>query len=150
VNTVGQDEKVPALKTLTPLTKPLSIIVADDVEGILHLLQDWLGDEGHQVTCAACGREVIAALKRHSFDLIITDVIMPDGDGIELMNEAKRLQPGARVIAISGGGSYLRATDCLALAKGLGAHAILMKPFNRQQLVEAIERVMPAEALAHA
>lgn len=119
--------------------RPLSVIVADDVEGITHLVQHWLGEHGHHVTCAASGNEVATLLRRQAVDLVITDVIMPDGDGLEVMLELKRCHPNARVLAMSGGGSYLRARDCLNLARGLGAHAVLMKPFNRDQLLAAVQ-----------
>jgi CheY-like chemotaxis protein len=118
--------------------RPLSIIVADDVEGIQHLVQHWLEAEGHRVSCASNGHEVAALLKRQNVDLVITDVIMPDGDGLEVMLELKRSQPQARILAISGGGAYLRPRDCLNLAKGLGANAVLLKPFNREQMLGAI------------
>jgi CheY-like chemotaxis protein len=119
--------------------RPLSIVVADDVEGITYLVQHWLEEDGHHVTCAGSGSEVAALLRQQPVDLVITDVIMPDGDGLEVMLEVKRTRPNARVLAISGGGAYLRARDCLNLARGLGAHAILLKPFNREQLSSAVK-----------
>lgn len=124
------------------------MIVADDVEGITHLVQHWLEEQGHQVTCAGSGTEVAALLRRQSVDLMITDVIMPDGDGLEVMLELKRTHPQARVLAMSGGGSYLRARDCLNLARGLGAHAVLMKPFNRDQLLAAVQAACVAVGAA--
>jgi CheY-like chemotaxis protein len=117
----------------------LSVIVADDVDGITQLVQHWLEENGHQVVCAASGAEVAVLLRQRPVDLVITDVIMPDGDGLEVMLELKRTQPNARVLAISGGGAYLRARDCLNLAHGLGAHAVLLKPFNREQLLAAVK-----------
>jgi CheY-like chemotaxis protein len=119
--------------------RSLSIIVADDVEGITHLVQHWLEEQGHHVTCASSGSEVAVLLKQKPVDLMITDIIMPDGDGLEVMLELKKSHPNARVLAISGGGAYLRARDCLNLAKGLGANAVLMKPFNREQLLAAVK-----------
>jgi len=127
--------------------RSLSIIVADDVEGITHLVQHWLEENGHHVACAASGNEVAALLRKQPVDLVITDVIMPDGDGLEVMLELKRTQPHARVLAISGGGAYLRPRDCLSLAKGLGANAVLLKPFNREQLLTAARAAL-ADATA--
>jgi len=129
--------------------RALTIIVADDVEGIQHLVQHWLEDAGHRVFCASTGHEVAALLQRQTVDLVITDVIMPDGDGLEVMLELKRIQPHARVLAISGGGAYLRPHDCLNLAKGLGAHAVLLKPFNRDQLVAAAKAAFADLAPSH-
>jgi CheY-like chemotaxis protein len=119
--------------------RSLSIIVADDVEGIRHLMQHWLEENGHHVMCASSGSEVAALLRKQTVDLVITDIIMPNGDGLEVMLELKRMQPNARVLAISGGGAYLRPRDCLNLARGLGANAVLLKPFNREQLLTAVK-----------
>lgn len=127
--------------------KPLSILVADDVEEIQSLVKEWLGESGHSVVCASGGHEVAKVLKQQRCDMVITDILMPDGDGLEVMSELKRTQPWARVLAISGGGAYLRATDCLNVAKGFGAHGVLLKPFNRRQLLEAVGRILPEDAL---
>jgi YesN/AraC family two-component response regulator len=67
---------------------------------------------------------------------------MPEGDGLDLITELKKVQPKARILAISGGGRYLEGSDYLKLAKGLGAHSALMKPFTWQQLQDAINIVL--------
>jgi DNA-binding NtrC family response regulator len=72
--------------------------------------------------------------------MVITDILMPDGDGLEVITELKRAQPSVRVIAMSGGGSHLRAAECLKFARGLGAHAVLLKPFNREQLIDVVSQ----------
>lgn len=125
---------------------PLSIVVADDVEEIQLLLREWLGRLGHRVTCASSGDQVTKLLKEVRVDVVITDVLMPDGDGLEVLLELKRAQPWAKVLAISGGGAYMQAVDCLNVAKGLGAHGVLMKPFDRRQLIDAVRRVSPVPA----
>ena len=78
------------------------------------------------------------------FDLVITDVVMPDGDGFELIGAFRKAQPAARILAISGGGRFLQGSDCLNVARGLGAHATLMKPFSWEQFQTAIERALLA------
>lgn len=132
----------PTKSAVMPHVKPLSIIVADDVEQIQDLLSTWLVTLGHTVSCASTGREVSALLAKQRVDLIIADVIMPDGDGLEVILELKKTQPDVRVLAISGGGKYFRASECLKLARGLGAHAVLLKPFNREQLLAAINAAL--------
>jgi len=124
--------------------KPLSVIVADDVEGIQELVEHWLQESGHSVACASTGREASQLLRRKHFDLVITDIIMPDGDGLELILELKHAQPSVHILAISGGGRHLQANDCLKMAKNLGAHALLLKPFNREQLLAAVQLAAPA------
>ena len=121
------------------LATPLSILVADDEEGIRKLLQHWLQRAGHAVACVESGRDASRLLHTQRFDLVITDVVMPDGDGFELIAEFRRAQPGTRILAISGGGKYLKGSDCLRIARGLGTHAVVMKPFDWEQLHAGIE-----------
>ena len=121
-----------------PRNTPISIVVADDVAEIQQLLQLWLGDLGCLVTCVSTGQEALRVLRTVHVDMVITDILMPDGDGLEVITELKRAQPSARIIAMSGGGSHLRANECLKFATGLGAHGVLMKPFNREQLLELV------------
>ncbi len=125
--------------------KNMSVIVADDVEGIQDLVGHWLEEVGHSVACVSTGQAAKQLLRKRHFDLVITDVLMPDGDGLELILELKQSQPGVRILAISGGGRHMQASDCLKMAKNLGAHALLFKPFNREQLVAAMNLAYPAQ-----
>ena len=101
-------------------TRPLNVVVADDVVEIQELVQHWLKDVGCAVSCASCGREVVKLMREKQIDVVITDVIMPDGDGLEVICDVKRLQPEARVLAISGGGSHLQAKDVCGLRRDSG------------------------------
>ena len=121
---------------------PLSILVADDEDSIRSLLQHFLGTVGHTVTVVGNAREACDVMRRRDFDLVITDVLMPDGDGIDLITEVKQVQPRARILAMSGGGRYLEGSDYLKLARGIGAHGALMKPFTWQQLEDAIQQAL--------
>lgn len=123
---------------------PLSILVADDEEGIRSLLVRWLGKHGHQVSCVSSGQDASRLLEQHRFDLVITDVVMPDGDGFELIPAVRKTQPTARILAISGGGRFIPSTDCLSLARGLGAHAAVLKPFNWEQVRMGIVQAFPS------
>ena len=127
----------------------LSVVVADDVIEIQRLLRAWLEDLGCLVTCVSTGQEAVRTIRSQHVDVVITDILMPDGDGLEVIAEMRRLQATARILAISGGGSHLEASDCLRFARGLGAHGLLMKPFNRQQLIASLEAVLPAPHTAH-
>jgi CheY-like chemotaxis protein len=117
----------------------LSILVADDEEGIRNLLVHWLHDRGHNVVPVRSANEALRFLSGETVDLVITDVVMPDGDGFELISSLRKTHPETRILAMSGGGRYLRGVECLKMARGLGAHAVVMKPFNWEQLQAAID-----------
>ncbi len=121
-----------------PALTPNSVVVADDVMEIQHLLEHWLRELGYLVTCVSSGDEAIRVFRTVHVDMVITDILMPDGDGLEVITELRALQPAARIIAMSGGGNHLRAADCSNYAMRLGAHGVLVKPFNRQQLLDAV------------
>lgn len=133
---------LPNCHPIITAAKQRSVLVVDDVAEIQRLVEHWLGDLGWPVWSVSSGREAGRFLGRQPVDLVVTDVIMPDGDGLEVIAEVRRRQPRARVLAISGGGLHLHAADCLKLARSLGAHAVLLKPFRREQLLEAIGSVL--------
>src|SRR5471032_981260 len=124
--------------------KPLAVLVADDEENIRLLMTSWLEQAGHRVTQAANGREAGLLAEKTKFDLVVTDVLMPEVDGVGLIAELKKVSPASRVLAISGGGRIIDSNDCLRIAQGLGAHAAVMKPFNREGFLAAV-----AQAMAH-
>ena len=120
----------------------LSILVADDEDSIRSLIQHFLSSTGHTVMVVSNAREACEAMGQRQFDLVITDVLMPDGDGLDLITELKKVQPKARILAMSGGGRYREGSDYLKLAKGIGAHAAIMKPFTWDQLRVAINAAL--------
>ena len=121
---------------------PLSILVADDEDSIRSLVQHLLSSNGHKVAVASNAPDAFEQMKLRQFDLVITDILMPDGDGVDLITELKKVQPDARILAMSGGGRYLEGSDYLKLAKGLGAHSAIKKPFTWQQLQKAIDHAL--------
>jgi CheY-like chemotaxis protein len=124
---------------------PLTIAFADDVPEIRQLAREWLTHAGHTVVCAENGRELTQLWRERHFDLVITDVMMPESDGFEVIAELKKLHRGIRVIAISGGGTVMPTQDCLRVAHRLGADAVLAKPFTRLQLIAAIAAAAPQD-----
>jgi CheY-like chemotaxis protein len=133
---------------MTPAIDALSILVADDEIGVRSLIVHWLRAHGHAVAAVRSGLQAAQLLKQQCFDLVITDIVMPDGDGFELIATFRKTQPATRVVAISGGGTYLAGTDCLRVARGLGAHAAVMKPFNFEQLQVGIELAFASPPLS--
>lgn len=123
-------------------SRSLVIVVADDSADVRQYLRRWLQEVGHEVICASSGNEAMHVIRQVTVDLVITEVILPNGDGLELISALKKVQPTARVLAYSGGGRYLTGMDCLRVAKGLGANEILLKPAARDDLLRAVARAM--------
>lgn len=118
------------------------ILVIDDVEAIRHAMSIVLEKEGHEVVHAEDGLEGIRRLRETSVDLLITDVLMPGADGIEVIKEVRKTAPGLKVIAMSGGGNRLPAGFSLKMAQAFGAKAVLYKPFENAELVEMVRSVL--------
>lgn len=119
------------------------MLVVDDSPEVCALIELRLKALGHPVSCAATGAEAIGLLNRSYFDLIITDVVMPDGDGLTVINEAKKRYPSTRVLVMSGGGNALDPGHCLDLASAMGAHAAILKPFTPEEFWAVLRKVVP-------
>ncbi|MBN2279817.1 MAG: response regulator [Candidatus Marinimicrobia bacterium] len=112
----------------------MNILVIDDDIQVNKLISSILTSEGHQVTEAFDGDEGLNFLKKDpNYDLVITDIIMPEKEGIEIIREIKKNYPRIKIIAISGGGR-IDANNYLTLAKSLGADEIMEKPFSKSDL----------------
>ncbi|MSU70019.1 MAG: response regulator [Opitutaceae bacterium] len=121
-----------------------SILVVDDDADLRDLLQSLLVAAGYCVTTAADGREACRLLARETFALVLTDLLMPEKDGIEVVGEMRRKYPSTPVIVMSGGGRLPQA-EYLKLAKSFGAHAVLEKPFKSETLLKTIAGLLPAK-----
>lgn len=117
--------------------KSCSILVVDDEDELREIVRRVLADAGHRVMTAEDGNSASRLISNEVFDLVITDVIMPERDGMQVITELRRKHPRVRVIAMSGGGHVPRA-QYLKMARGLGAHAVLEKPFTASELTQAI------------
>jgi DNA-binding response OmpR family regulator len=118
-----------------------AILIVDDERELREMMQRFLTEEGYAVTCAADGVEASKQILARPVDLVITDLIMPEKDGIQLMNEMRWKHPQLRIIAMSGGGHVPRE-QYLRIARGLGADAVLEKPFSNNTLLETVDQVM--------
>lgn len=125
----------------SPFPKPLVIVVADDTPELLAQYRGWLEARGHVVMAVGSGNEAVKIIRRQQVDVVIAEIIMANGDGLEVILELKNHQPTTRIIAVSAGGRYLPASDCLRVAKGLGAHETLIKPVRETELLDALDRV---------
>jgi DNA-binding NtrC family response regulator len=119
------------------------ILLVDDHPEFLTIQQALLERAGHTVVTATNGAKALAAVDAGDFDLVITDIIMPDKEGLETIIELRRRRPLLKVIAMSGGGR-MGAWSYLELAEKLGAIHTLEKPFNETELNAAITTALNA------
>jgi DNA-binding response OmpR family regulator len=117
------------------------ILVIDDEELIRETIRMKLEQSGHVVIEAANGVEGLRALEDGLFDLVVTDIIMPDQEGIETIRKIRHRDPQVAIIAISGGGRG-RNYQFLDIAKKLGANEALPKPFTGSQLLALVETIL--------
>ena len=117
-----------------------SILVVDDDAPLRNFVKLALEKQGYRVASADDGRHASEVMGREKFDAVITDLLMPECDGIELITQVRRRFPGMRIIAMSGGGRIARE-QYLRLAKGIGAHVLLEKPFMPLELFAAVDSV---------
>lgn len=110
-----------------------SILVVDDELNMREILEDALSAD-YAIATAANGNEALELLAGQNFDLIITDVMMPEMDGIELLLAMQKIRPEQKFIAISGGSAIDGHFDCLKAASQLGRCAGLRKPFRMAEL----------------
>lgn len=121
------------------MTNANHILVIDDDDHIRQMICNILEREGYVAVQAANGIEGLRALKRlATFSLVITDILMPEKEGIETIREIRNDFPWIRILAISGGG-ILIPENYLNLARSMGADAILSKPFGKKELLSAVE-----------
>lgn len=122
-----------------------SVLVVDDEPLIRETLRQILEHAGHEVTDVGNGKEALSALSGRTFDLVITDILMPEKEGIETIIEIKSQMPNLAIIAISGG-DRAGAMDVLGIARRLGANQVLAKPFRGEQILNAVEAALgPAD-----
>jgi DNA-binding response OmpR family regulator len=121
---------------------PRILLIEDDHE-VRTMLRLTLIHFGHTVIEARNGKEGIELFKRANADLVITDIVMPEKEGLEVLVELRKKQvPPVKIIAMSGGGRQ-KAADYLRLAELMGAARILAKPFSHEVLIAMIDELLP-------
>ena len=116
------------------------ILVVDDEKILLALVAGWLEFEQHVVVCAENGNQAITKMKNEEFDLIITDIVMPDKEGIGLIMEIRQKNSDIPIIAMSGADRNRDAY--LANAKKLGANRILSKPLDHNSFIGTVNELV--------
>ncbi len=121
-----------------------SILVVDDEDQIRRLICITLERAGYHVTEARDGKEALLLHRLAPADLIIMDILMPDQDGLETTVALRREFPDVKIIVITGGSDMIGILNYLDVAKMLGAHSTLQKPFEMKTLLETIQAELQA------
>ena len=116
------------------------ILIIDDEPQVRSLLKQMLEQEGYSVTVASDGIEGLERFHKRPSDLIITDLVMPEQEGLETIRLIRKDNPDVPIFAISGGGKN-SAQSYLDLAKLIGANVILKKPIDQKVLIDEINNV---------
>jgi CheY-like chemotaxis protein len=129
-----------------------SILVVDDEPDVAEAIQAVLEHAGFAVVVANSAARALEVLERREFDVVVTDVIMPKVNGLELIRRLRADHPRVRIIAISGGGSFgplslkpeaISTHAFIAAARDAGAEEVVTKPFDMDDLLSAVRRYLP-------
>ena len=116
----------------------IKILAIDDNLDVLHLLEEWLSEYDFEVIMAESATEGLERAMSAPPDVVLTDVLMPDMDGIQLIHQLRKSFPDLWIVAMSGGGIILPAVTALNLSQAIGANRILNKPLRKLDLLAAI------------
>lgn len=123
------------------------VLVIDDDVLVRATFVDGLVRAGFDVAAAASGKEALGSLGESSFDVVVTDILMPEMDGIETIREIRMRHPAIAIVAVSGGGR-IDAIQLLDFARELGADRIIAKPVHLADLVATVRDVAAAGSLS--
>ncbi|MCC6263081.1 MAG: response regulator [Bryobacterales bacterium] len=118
--------------------RPVRVLVVDDDPDVRLVLCRMLESGGYETAEARHGREALEAALEYPFDVLITDLIMPEQEGIETIQQFHQIYPHMKIIAISG--AY--GSDYLRIAKHLGAHEVMQKPLRLEVVLNTVSRLM--------
>ena len=118
------------------------VLVIEDNPDMRELMRMILEGAGYAVDLAQDGEAGLNALRARPADLIVTDIFMPNCDGLEIIPRLRADYPAAKVLAVSGGGQFVKGGGYLGTAREIGAHAVLAKPFDQQDLLHAVNALL--------
>jgi|SRR5208283_5603621 len=125
-----------------------SILIIDDEESLRSLLKDIFEYQNYEVYLACNGKEGVESYRRITTDIVLTDMYMPEKDGLETIREIKKEFPEAKIIAMSGG--YKGGEDFFHIAKTSGAIDCIRKPFEPDDIVRIVNLTLDGNAAAGA
>ena len=117
------------------------VLVIDDEPYILLMLKKMFEKEGFEVDIAINGDEGVRMFSKYPADIVITDIVMPEKEGLETIREFKQSNPDLKIIAISGGGR-IDSKEYLDSARLFGAARIFRKPFKQREMVNAVHELL--------
>ena len=120
------------------------ILIIDDEPHILLMLKKMLERVGYEIEIATNGIEGIKLFKASGADLVITDIIMPEKEGLETIREMRRIKSDLKIIAMSGGGK-VSADNYLQIARIFGAAKSIAKPFTQKEMVSAVQSLLEGQ-----
>ncbi|HEX6592421.1 MAG TPA: response regulator [Moraxellaceae bacterium] len=121
---------------------PPHVLIVEDDPMLRRYLEEALQACGYEIHSAGNGEEAAQWLSTHEVDAVLTDVLMPEQDGVKLVAELKRHKPQLPLVAMSGRGRTDLSIDSLSLMKALGADATLEKPFSLNELERTLAFVL--------
>ena len=141
-----QPTAAPADEAPIPASGAVDVLLIDDEPTIRHVLSAALTHAGYSSRCADNGRTALPLLAEHRFKLIVTDIHMPEMDGLEIIMHCKAANPATRILAISGGSRFNGTSDALRPARLLGSHQTLDKPFTTGEFFAAVQGLIGPHA----
>lgn len=120
------------------------VMVVEDDQGVRRAIARMLENDGHEVVEEANGHSALRHFAGDPVDLVLSDVYMPDMDGLDLLKRLREGFPEAKIVMVSGGGR-LRAESVLEAAKALGASRVLAKPFSPEEIRDIVNETLAEE-----
>ena len=121
-----------------------TVLLVDDEVSVREMVSEVIRQCGHKVVTAGSVAEARGYFTSQEIDLVVTDLVMPEQSGIDLILEFKQIKPNVKVLAISGGGGITGRFDYLPIASLVGAGAILKKPFSINEFSKKLEELLSA------
>ena len=118
------------------------VLVVDDDDDVRSMLVEMLASAGFEARAAATGLAALDEARAADCDVLVTDLLMPDADGLDVIKAARQASNPPAIVAISGGSPRLPASIGLRLCEAFGADRVLYKPFSKAELVEAVTAVL--------
>lgn len=119
------------------------ILIVDDVEDTRDGLQVVLEKLGHEIDSANDGEDAELFTNSFDYDLIVTDIMMPNKNGFDLIKSIRKNKPDSKILAISGGGQFVKS-DLMSTLAAIDSDKALQKPFTKREFVSAVSELLEA------